>query len=205
MEEAAKQVPPVEKKGKGRMVGILVALVLVLSAGAAGAVFAPRLLAKAPAEKAASEDEEAEAGESEQGESEQGTHAEEGTEGGEETESEPVPAESAASGKQRAGVSASLTELAPMVIDARAADGSVRHIKVVLVVEHPKDFKADEFRRFVPFAREAAISYLRTREFEQLADPKNFEALRKQLASEIIDAVGKKHARRVLITDYVVQ
>lgn len=92
-----------------------------------------------------------------------------------------------------------------MVIDARAVDGSVRHIKVVLVIEHPKDFKSEEFKRFVPFARESAISYLRTRGFEQLADPKNFEALRKQLASEIIDAVGKKHAQRVLITDYVVQ
>jgi flagellar basal body-associated protein FliL len=202
MEEAAK-VPPVETKGKGKMVGILVALVLVLSAGAAGAVFAPRLLAKPPAEKAApAEGEEAEADSEEKG---HGEESEDDEEPHAEADHAPAPASSGDSGKQRAGSSASLTELAPLVIDARAADGSVRHIKVVLVVEHPKDFKVDEFKRFVPFAREAAIAYLRTREFEQLADPKNFDMLRKQLASEIVDAVGKKHARRVLITDYVVQ
>lgn len=198
MEQAASKVPPVENKGKGRMVGVLVALVLVLSAGAAGAVFAPRLLAKAPppAEKAATLDEDAEASEGE-------AHAQ--------NEEEPAAADpepraaSATPGKQRAGIVGALTELNPMVIDARSADGTVRHIKVILVVEHPKDFKADEFKNYVPFAREAAISYLRTREFEQLADPKNFELVRKQLASEIIDAVGRKHAKRVLITDFVVQ
>jgi flagellar basal body-associated protein FliL len=183
------------------MVGILVALVLVLSAGAAGAVFAPRLLSKPPpAEKAAhgeGEDSEA-AGEHGEGEgpAEEEAH---------EPEPEPAPPATGGSLKQRAGAVGSLTELAPMVIDARAADGTIRHVKVVLVVETPKTTPAEEFKNVMPFAREAAISYLRTREFEQLADPKNFELLRKQLANEIIDAVGKKHARRVLITDFVVQ
>jgi flagellar basal body-associated protein FliL len=204
VEQAANQVPPVEKKGKGRMVGILVALVLVLSAGAAGAVFAPRLLAKpAPADKekaAHAEGEESEAAD-EHGEGE--APAEEGHEAEHEPEPEPAPTEAPL--KQRAGAVGSLTELSPLVIDARAADGTIRHVKVVLVVETPKTLPAEEFKQFVPFAREAAISYLRTREFEQLADPKNFELLRKQLAKEIIDAVGKKHARRVLITDFVVQ
>jgi flagellar basal body-associated protein FliL len=181
------------------MVGILVALVLVLSAGAAGAVFAPRLLSRPPpAEKAAhAEEEDSEAAE-EHGEGE--APAEE-----EAHEPEPAPAATGGSLKQRAGAVGSLTELAPMVIDARAADGTIRHVKVVLVVETPKTTPAEEFKNVMPFAREAAIAYLRTREFEQLADPKNFELLRKQLANEIIDAVGKKHARRVLITDFVVQ
>lgn len=193
MEQAAGEVPRVEKKGKGRMVGILVALVLVLSAGAAGAVFAPRLLSKpAPQEKAAGEEEGAE-------------HGEEATEGHEEAEKEEEPAPASSSGKRRKGPIGEVLELQPVVVDIRAEDNSVRHIKVQLAVELPKEKKADEFKKYVPFAREAAISYLRVQNYDRLADPKAFEAIKKELGAEIIDAVGKTEARRVLVVDFVVQ
>lgn len=201
MEEAPPpQTPPQSpKKGKGRLIGILIALALVLAAGVAGAVFAPRFLNNASSEKADSN-------EGKQSESGEGSEASQNAEAGEEDGADPAGSDASAQPvRQRAGDSASLTELAPMVIDSRATDGSVRHVKVVLVIEHPEDYKPDEFKRFIPFAREAAIAYLRTREFEQLADPKNFDLLRKQLALEIIGAVGPKQASRVLITDYVVQ
>ena len=191
MEQAAGEVPRVEKKGKGRMVGILVALVLVLSAGAAGAVFAPRLLSKpAPQEKAAEE--------------EGAEHGEESADGHEEAEKEEEPAP-AASSKRRKGPIGEVVELQPVVVDIRAEDNSVRHIKVQLAVELPKEKKADEFKKFVPFAREAAISYLRIQNYDRLADPKAFEAIKKELGSEIMEAVGKAEARRVLIVDFVVQ
>lgn len=208
MEQAKGEVLPVEKKGKGRMVGILVALVLVLSAGAAGAVFAPRLLSKgtSPAKNADESAEHAE-GEAEEGAAEEEAKDEEHPEE-EHAKEEPEekPAKSAAGYKQRVdGKGGEVVEMSPIVVDTLATDGSVRHIKVVLAVEMPKTVPADEFKRLSPFAREAAISYLRTRPFEQLSEPKNFDTLRQQLAAEIIDAVGKKHARRVLIIDYVVQ
>jgi hypothetical protein len=57
----------------------------------------------------------------------------------------------------------------------------------------------------VPRAREAAISYFRTRDFEQLADPKNFAQVVKDLNKEILLAVGKRRAKRVVITDFVAQ
>lgn len=204
MEQAKGEVPPVEKKGKGRMVGILVALVLVLSAGAAGAVFAPRLLSKSatPPERHAASAEDGE-------EADEASAGEEAEEAKADTQDDAEHEEKAAapgSTRQRASATGGdVVELNPIVVDALATDGSVRHIKVVLAVELAKAMKSDEFKRFVPFAREAAIAYLRTRPFEQLSDAKNFDALRKELAVEIIDAVGKKHARRVLITDYVVQ
>src|SRR5215216_2301872 len=44
-EEASEPNKPVEKKkGKGKLVGIMVALALILGAGAAGAVLAPKYL-----------------------------------------------------------------------------------------------------------------------------------------------------------------
>jgi flagellar basal body-associated protein FliL len=193
MEQAVGEVPRVEKKGKGRMVGILVALVLVLSAGAAGAVFAPRLLSKpAPQEKATGE-EEAEHGE----EAAADEHAE--------AEKEEEPAPTSSSSKRRKGPVGEVLELQPVVVDIRAEDNSVRHIKVQLAVELPKEKKADDFKKFVPFAREAAISYLRVQDYDRLADAKAFESIKKELGTEIIDAVGKAEARRILIVDFVVQ
>ncbi|MGC4092252.1 MAG: flagellar basal body-associated FliL family protein [Polyangiaceae bacterium] len=192
MEQAAVEGPRVEKKGKGRMVGILVALVLVLSAGAAGAVFAPRLLAKGSAEKAhAAEGEHEEAAEA-PAEEEHKAEAES------EEEEEEAP-------KKKAPTMGEVAELAPVISDLRAQDGSLRHIKLQLAAELPKGKTAEEFKRMVPYAREATIAYLRAQEFERLSDPKAFELVRKEIQAEVIKAVGKAHVRRVLITDFVVQ
>lgn len=193
MEQAAVEGPRVEKKGKGKMVGILVALVLVLSAGAAGAVFAPRLLAKGQSDKAHAAD----------GEHEEAAEAPaEDEHKGEEAEAEE---EEEAPKKKRAASVGEIAELAPVISDIRATDGSLRHIKVQVAVELPKGEKADEFKHFVPYAREATIAYLRAQEFDRLSDPKSFDAVRKEIEKEVIGAVGKSHARRVLITDFVVQ
>src|SRR5512147_262427 len=113
MEQAAVEGPRVEKKGKGKMVGILVALVLVLGAGAAGAVFAPRLLTKEQPHKTAAEGEEgAEASEG-SGEEEHGK-GKEGEEAGEAPAPIPPPG---VSGKRRAGVVGEIVELAPIIVD----------------------------------------------------------------------------------------
>lgn len=196
MEQAAGEVPRVEKKGKGRMVGILVALVLVLSAGAAGAVFAPRLLSKPAPEKVQGEEEEG----AEHGDE---AAAEEHAEKDKEEASEPAADGSAS--KRRKGPVGEVYELSPVVVDIHANDNTLRHIKVQIAVELPKGKIADEFKKLVPFAREAAISYLRTQEYDRLADPKAFDAIKKELETEVVDAVGKREARRVLIVDFVVQ
>jgi flagellar basal body-associated protein FliL len=194
MEEAAVDGPRVEKKGKGRMVGILVALVLVLSAGAAGAVFAPKLLAKGPSGDTAhaSEGEHEDSEEAPLDEEKKGEEAESGE-------------EEAAPKKRRAPVVGEIAELAPVISDIRAQDGSLRHIKVQLAAELPKGEKAEEFKRLVPFAREATIAYLRAQDFEKLSDHKAFDVIRKEIQNEVVNAVGKTHVRRVLITDFVVQ
>jgi flagellar basal body-associated protein FliL len=192
MEQAAVEVPRVEKKGKGRVVGILVALVLVLSAGAAGAVFVPRLLAKNPPAKHSG------------GEGEHGESAEPAEEAHDSKEEEEEEAEEEPRPKRR-GPAGEVAELAPIVVDTRASDSTLRHVKVQVAVELPKSTPAEEFKRLTPYAREAAISYLRTQEFDRLADPKAFDAIRKEIEATVIGAVGKAHARRVLIIDFVVQ
>lgn len=199
MEEAAVDVSRVEKKGKGKMVGILVALVLVLSAGAAGAVFAPRLLTGSPAEKPATND-------GEEGSTEGEAPADEEEHGkSKEAEEEHAQKPGPVTGKRKAGVVGEIVELSPIIVDVRASDNSLRHMKVQLVVELAKTKTGEEFKKLVPFAREASIGYLRTQDFDRLSDPKSFEAVRGEIEAAVIEAVGKNQARRVLITDFVVQ
>jgi len=186
---------PVEKKkGKGPLIGIIIAAVLVVGAGAAGAVMGPKFFAKPaptkPAEGEAESEDEKASGEDKAAEEEK---AEESTE------------EEHVEHKASAGEVKEITNLQPIVVDTRSADGQVRHLKIALSIEHPETMKEAEFKAYVPRAREAAIWYLRTHDFEELSSPKNFDKLRKDLNDNIINAVGKKRARRVLITDFVAQ
>jgi len=194
-EEASEPNKPVEtKKGKGKLVGIMVALALILGAGAAGAVLAPKYLGGG--DKAAAGHKPAEAAEEEAESSSEKGGAHEAEEEEEEEEHEKKP---------KAGDVHEVQNLEAIVVDSRAADGSIRHIKVGLTIELPETVKEAEFKSYVPRAREAAIGYFRTRDFEQLSDPKNFAQVVKDLNKEIIGAVGKKRAKRVVITDFVAQ
>jgi flagellar basal body-associated protein FliL len=196
-EEASEPKQPVEKKkGKGKLVGILVALALILGAGAAGAVLAPKYLGggdKAAHKPAEGAEEEAEA------------HSEKGDEAEEASHEEEKEAEEGEKKPKAVGDVHEVHNLEAIVVDSRAADGSIRHIKVGLTIELPETTKDAEFKAYVPRAREAAIAYFRTRDFEQLSDPKNFAQVVKDLNKEILAAVGKKRAKRVVITDFVAQ
>ena len=197
-EEASEPNKPVEKKkGKGKLVGILVALALILGAGAAGAVLAPKYFggAAGKAGEHKAEGEEAAEGEGE------GAHGEEATEGKEEASEE----EASDKKKPAPGDVHEIQNLEAIVVDSRAADGSIRHIKVGITIELPETNKEADFKAYVPRAREAAIAYFRTRDFEQLSDPKNFAQVVKDLNREMIGAVGKKRAKRIVITDFVAQ
>lgn len=192
-EEASEPKPVEKKKGKGKLVGILVALALILGAGAAGAVLAPKYLgggdkaAHKPAEGEEASEESHDKGEEADAEEE---HAEEG-------EEKPK--------KAAAGDVHEIQGLEAIVVDTRSADGNLRHIKVGLSIELAEGTKEAEFKAYVPRAREAAIGYFRTRDFEQLSDPKNFVQVVKDLNKEIISAVGKKRAKRIVVTDFVAQ
>lgn len=188
------QAPVEKKKGKGPLIGIIIAAVLVVGAGAAGAVMGPKFFAKPVPTKSAD------------GEAEPEDDKASGEDKAAEEEKADEPAdEEHVEKKSASGEVKEITNLAPIVVDTRSADGQVRHLKIALSIEHPETMKEAEFKAYVPRAREAAIWYLRTHDFEELSSPKNFDKLRKDLNDNILNAVGKKRARRVLITDFVAQ
>jgi flagellar basal body-associated protein FliL len=195
---------PVEKKkGKGPLIGILIAAVLVVGAGAAGAMMGPRFFSK-PAAAAKPAGAETQADDDKASAEDKASDEDKSDENAADDNAGPDD-EKHVEHKAGSGDVKEITNLAPIIVDTRSADGQVRHLKIALSIEHPETVKEAEFKAYVPRAREAAIWYLRTHDFEELSAPKNFDKLRKDLNDNIINAVGKKRARRVLITDFVAQ
>jgi flagellar basal body-associated protein FliL len=209
MEHGAEpEVAPVEKKkSKGPLIGILVAAVLVLGAGAAGAVMGPKFFPKPAAQP--KHDDGAQASDDDKSADDKSADDKSADD---KSDDDKPPDDGSSNGDERyveikagAGDVKDITNLAAIIVDTRSADGQVRHLKIALSIEHPEGVKEADFKSYVPRAREAAIWYLRTHDFEELSAPKNFDKLRKELNDNIIAAVGKKRARRVLITDFVAQ
>lgn len=91
------------------------------------------------------------------------------------------------------------------VVDLRVKNGDLHHLKVGLVIEMNKEIKEKEVEQFVPRARDATISYLRTLDYEAVTQSEDFEQIRKELDERIAKALGEKDVRRILFTDFVVQ
>jgi flagellar basal body-associated protein FliL len=96
-------------------------------------------------------------------------------------------------------------EFNPIMVDARATDGSLHHIKVVIAVEIAEGTPKDEFMRYAPRGREAAVGFLRGQSFDHLVAADQYAEVRSELAKEFSEAVGKERVGRVLITDFVAQ
>lgn len=97
------------------------------------------------------------------------------------------------------------TRFTPIVVDVRDQDGAMHHLKVGLSAEFPQTVTEDEFTKFMPRGREAAITYLRAQKYEDVTQPKKFEKLREGLEKRIIEAIGESRILRVVVTDFVAQ
>jgi flagellar basal body-associated protein FliL len=96
-------------------------------------------------------------------------------------------------------------ELPPILVDARAKDGELHHLKVVLAIEIEEGTPKEEFMRYSPRGREAAVAYLRSRGFDELASPEHYADIRAALAKTFREAVGEKRIARVMVIDFVAQ
>lgn len=93
----------------------------------------------------------------------------------------------------------------PVIIDVRDKQSQAHHMKIGLTIELAEGVKKEEFIRVMPRGREAAIFYLRSKYYEDLTEPTQFEIITKDLNTRIVKAMGEKLAKRVVITDFVAQ
>ncbi|HEY3500318.1 MAG TPA: flagellar basal body-associated FliL family protein [Polyangiaceae bacterium] len=168
--------PGAPKKSKlGLILATVVVLVLVAGAAVAGTMLGPKLVGGGEKKKEA-----------------KGAHAEKGAEGHEgEGDGEPKIGET--------------TELTPILVDTRAEDGSLHHLKVVLAVELTEGTPKEEFMKYSLRGREAAVAYLRTQSYDTIAAPERYNDVRAELSKQFTEAVGPSKVARVLITDFVAQ
>ena len=178
--------PKAPKKSRlGLVLATVVVVVLVTGAAVAGTMFGPVLLGH----KQAKED-----------------VADQADDTGDDDASPPDTADKKKKGKsEKEGTVGESVEMAPILVDARAKDGELHHLKVVLAIEIAEGTPKEEFMRYSPRGREAAVAYLRSQGFDDLASPEHYTNIRSELAREFTAAVGAKRVARVMITYYVAQ
>jgi len=94
---------------------------------------------------------------------------------------------------------------APIVVDVKSKRGEIHHMRVGITVELSEKTTKEEFERYQPRGREAAIGYLRSKSFDELTESAEFENISKQLNEVVIRAMGEHRCTRVVLTDYVAQ
>ena len=184
-EKAAEEAPP--KKSKlGLIIGLLVAALTLVGGTVAGAVLGPKLLA-APASAEASEDSDGETG-------------------GDEGDAKQKANEKSKANKPKGEPEQIFTaEFPSVIVDLRDEDGRTRHLKVGLAAELTNEAAVEEFKLVVPRGQEAALSYLRSLTFEEIANPKMFAEIRSTLSNLVTEAVGEDRVYRILLVEFVAQ
>jgi flagellar basal body-associated protein FliL len=178
--------PKAPKKSRlGLVLATVVVVVLVTGAAVAGTLFGPVLLGHKQMKEDA---------------------AEQADDAGDDDASPPDKTDKKKKSRsEKDGKVGETVEMTPILVDARAKDGELHHLKVVLAIEIAEGTPKDEFMRYTPRGREAAVAYLRSQGFDDLASPEHYGAIRSELGQAFGAAVGEKRVARVMITDYVAQ
>jgi flagellar basal body-associated protein FliL len=172
------------KKSKlGLIIGIVIAAVTLVGGSVAGAVLGPKLLG---------------------GEEDSGDHGK--SEKSHKSEKSEKKGSHGDDDGERATPEHIVTvDIPSVVVDLRDGDGRIRHLKVGLTAELGDKVPAEEFKLFIPRGREAALTFLRSLPFEEVADPQHFLAIKDELAKRVSEAVGEERVHRMMLTDFVLQ
>jgi flagellar basal body-associated protein FliL len=179
------------KKGKmGIIIGVGIAVVTLVGGSVAGAVLGPKLLGGS--------DEGHEKGGSDEGhgKSEKKTHKSEKSE---------KKGAHGAEGESEGPEHIVTSDMPAIVVDLRDNDGRIRHLKVGLTAELGENVTVEQFRLVIPRGREAALTYLRTLSFEDVADSQHFTTIKDELSKRVTEAVGEDRVHRMILTDFVLQ
>lgn len=172
------------KKSKlGLIIGIVIAGVTLVGGSVAGAVLGPKLLG---AEEDSGDHGKTEKSHKSDKSEKKGSH---GSDDGERPTPEHIVT----------------VDIPSVVVDLRDSDGRIRHLKVGLTAELGDKVPAEQFKLFIPRAREAALTFLRSLPFDEVSDPQHFVAIKDELAKRVTEAVGEERVHRMMLTDFVLQ
>jgi flagellar basal body-associated protein FliL len=112
------------------------------------------------------------------------------------------PAESP---KDSSGPAGEVLNFQAIVVDIHDKEGVIHHLKVGVAIELAPEKTEADLKNYMPRGREAAIAYLRARDWDDVTSSKLFEGIKKDLSERVIQSIGKERVSRVLVTDFVAQ
>jgi flagellar basal body-associated protein FliL len=175
------------KKSKmGLIIGIVIAAVTLVGGSVAGAVLGPKLLG-------GSEDHGESKSDEGHGKSSKGGKSEKKKSHGKDDDEGAAPEHIIT------------VDVPAVVVDLRDTDGRIRHLKVGLTAELADKVTPEAFKLVIPRGREAALTYLRSLTFEEVADSQHFIAIKDELSKRFTEAVGEDRVHRMMLTDFVLQ
>jgi flagellar basal body-associated protein FliL len=184
------------KKSKmGLIIGVIIALVTLVGGSVAGAVLGPKLLGGSSDDR--------EEGSSEGGHG-KGAKGEKGEKSHKSEKSEKKGSHGD-DDEDEAPEQIVTSDIPAIVVDLRDTEGRIRHLKVGLTAELGDKVTAEEFKLVIPRGREAALTYLRSLTFEDVADSQRFMAIKDELSKRVTEAVGEERVHRMMLTDFVLQ
>jgi flagellar basal body-associated protein FliL len=107
--------------------------------------------------------------------------------------------------KDSSGPAGEVINFQPLVVDVYDKERQIHHLKVGLAAELAPEKLEAELKNYVPRGREAAIAYLRSREWDEITSAKAFEGIKKELSERVTASIGNERVTRVLVTDFVAQ
>jgi len=95
--------------------------------------------------------------------------------------------------------------LEPFLLSVFDAQKKPHPMKMTVAVEFDAKAAAhDDPKAFMPRIRDTVLTHLRKTTYEDVSDPAHYDRLRKELLEKCKE-VGAESARKVLITDFVIQ
>lgn len=95
--------------------------------------------------------------------------------------------------------------LEPFLLSVFDAQKKPHPMKMTIAVEFDAKAAAHEDpKAFMPRIRDSVLTHLRKTSYEDISDPAHYDKLRKELLEQCHE-IGAESARKVLITDFVIQ
>ncbi|MBX3228833.1 MAG: flagellar basal body-associated FliL family protein [Labilithrix sp.] len=114
-------------------------------------------------------------------------------------------AESGGKGKHELHPPGPTVSLEPFLLSVFDASKKPHPMKMTVAVEFDAKAAAhDDPKAFMPRIRDAVLTHLRKTTYEDISDPAHYDRLRKELLEQCHE-VGAESAKKILITDFVIQ
>ncbi|MFO0611655.1 MAG: flagellar basal body-associated FliL family protein [Polyangiaceae bacterium] len=95
-------------------------------------------------------------------------------------------------------------QMDPFIATVLDSEHKPHALKLTLAIELKHDAKDEEFKTFIPRARDAVLTHVRGLSLEDVATAEGIEELRKVLL-EKVHSVGAHAAEHILVTDLITQ